>query len=144
MTETAQDGSGFEPMDASPQAPLQVFIVENHPDTLLALTLYFEDLGHQVHSAGDMAGALEALRISSPDLLLCDIGLPDGMGWELLQTIPAAQRPPYAVAMSGFGLNADTVRSEQAGFRRHLLKPFKIHEFIQIIAEARAEREKRK
>ncbi len=58
-------------------------------------------------------------------MLISDIGLPDGDGWELLRQVQAqSARPLFAVAMSGFGLNADHVRSKDAGYRHHLLKPF--------------------
>ena len=44
----------------------------------------------------------------------------------------------FAVAMSGFGMNADSERSRQAGFRHHLLKPFKTEELDKILEEAAA------
>ena len=116
---------------------MRVFIVENHPDTLAALRLYLEDLGHQVQAARTLAEALDQLPAAHPDLLFCDIGLPDGTGWELL-----AQLQPgvsvFAVAMSGFGMSADSARSRAAGFRYHLLKPFKVAELDKILAQAAA------
>jgi CheY-like chemotaxis protein len=115
--------------------PVKIFIVENHQDTLASLKLYFEDLGHEVKSATTIAEAMEVLPPAAPDLLFCDIGLPDGMGWELLRKLQLT-RPLFAVAMSGFGMNADSARSREEGFRHHLLKPFKIAELNRILAEA--------
>lgn len=118
--------------------PLRVFVVENHPDTLSALTLYLEEMGHVVLSATTMTEALEKLPDAACDVLLSDIGLPDGDGWELLRSFCAGRDPCpiYAIAMSGFGLNADRARSEEAGYRHHLLKPFDPDEFDEILAEA--------
>ena len=119
-----------------PQA-LRIFVVENHPDTLLYLTMYLESLGHAVASACTVKDAWHALDKTAYDVLISDIGLPDGDGWELLRQVrvrPA--RPLFAVAMSGFGLNADRVRSKDAGYRHHLLKPFEPAELNVILDEA--------
>ena len=115
---------------------LCVFVVENHPDTLQTLKAYLEDCGHQVRTAMTINEALRLLEGYAVDVLLCDIGLPDGTGWELMQKLP---KKVFAVAMSGFGMNADAVKSRAAGFRHHLLKPFKAAELDRILAEAAAE-----
>jgi CheY-like chemotaxis protein len=116
---------------------MRIFIVENHSDTLAALRLYLEDLGHEVQVARTFAEALEQLPGAQSDLLFCDIGLPDGTGWELLPRLRGLS--VFAVAMSGFGMSADSARSRAAGFRHHLLKPFKVAELDRILAEAAAE-----
>ena len=109
----------------TPGAPcsLRIFVVENHPDTLTWLTRYLEVMGHVVTSATTMAGALTLLPLQEWDVLISDIGLPDGDGWELLR---CAHRmyPIYAIAMSGFGMGTDHLKSREAGYRHHLLKPF--------------------
>ena len=62
------------------------------------------------------------------DLLLCDIGLPDGDGWSLLQTL-SKNRAITAIAVSGYCSPADVERSKAAGFVAHLAKPFNLEEF---------------
>ena len=126
----------LNPMSVFQERPsLRIFVVENHEDTLLALRLYLEDLGHVVSTARTMADALRELPASDCQVLICDIGLPDGTGWNLLER---AQLPPrvFAIAMSGFGMNADSRRSQEAGYRHHLLKPFKTEELDKILDEA--------
>ena len=71
-------------------------------------------------------------------MLISDIGLPDGTGWELLQRLQLPH-PIYAIAMSGFGMNADQARSRAAGFRHHLLKPFPLNELDGLLEEAARE-----
>ncbi len=117
--------------------PLQIFIVENHEDTLKYLRMYIETLGHTVASATSMADALQKIPRQKVDLLLSDIGLPDGSGWELLEQLPSVPAL-FAVAMSGFGMNADRARSRAAGYRHHLIKPFMPDELDAILAEASA------
>ncbi len=112
-------------MNIPPLAPgpsLKVFIVENHEDTLRLIRRYLERKGYEVETASSMAEALKSVPQSGCDLLLSDIGLPDGTGWELLEQLQAPG-PLYAVAMSGYGSVEDRLRSQKAGFKHHLLKP---------------------
>src|SRR6478672_10800563 len=122
--------------DSSPTPrSLRVFVAENHPDTVRALGSYLEALGHRVTYAASLTEALELLRGNPFDVLISDIGLPDGNGWELLERADISA-DVYCVAMSGFGANADRARSRAAGYRRHLLKPFDPEELDAILDEA--------
>lgn len=56
------------------------------------------------------------------DLLICDIGLPDGTGFDLIEEIRKEHKTP-ALALSGFGTQADVAKSLAAGFDHHLTKP---------------------
>lgn len=118
--------------------PLRIFVVENHADTLKWLTLYLEQLGHSVLSARTVDEALTSLPAANCNVLISDIGLPDGDGWELLRR---AELPPavYAIAMSGFGMNADRAKSKATGFRHHMLKPFDPDELDALLEEAAEE-----
>lgn len=69
-----------------------------------------------------MAKALHDLPISDCNLLISDVGLPDGYGWDLLDQVELP-RPIYAVTMSGFGTDIDRQRSMAGGFCEHLVKP---------------------
>ncbi len=131
-------------MCASPlsedSGPLRVFVVENHADTLTYLQMYLEIRGHHVAAATSVREALDAVPGACCDVLICDIGLPDGDGWELLRRLqPLLPRPIYAVAMGGFSLSTGQQRSRDAGYRHHLLKPFKVAELDAILAEAARE-----
>ena len=124
------DGDAVFPPDA-----LSVCIVENHADSRDILTLLLEQMGHTVTSAEDLSGAIALLRCASFDLLISDIGLPDGSGWELLEAVGDA-RPPCCVAMSGYGTNSDRERSRLAGYRHHLVKPMDSLLLEHVLAEA--------
>jgi two-component system CheB/CheR fusion protein len=95
-------------------------------------------MGHVVLSARNKAEAMEALPQAACDILISDIGLPDGDGWELLKTVRLA-RPIYAVAMSGFGMSTDREKSKAAGYRHHVLKPFDPDTLDTILDEAARE-----
>lgn len=122
--------------------PLRIFVVENNADTLKYFRMYLEDLGHTVFDAGTVADALAGIPGALCDVLVCDIGLEDGNGWDLLRRLRAEVpgTPPYAIAVSGFGRNADRAKSEAAGFRHHLLKPYDLDTIEEMLAEAAQER----
>ena len=121
--------------------PLRIFLVENHTDTLKWLTLYLQQMGHTVSSARSMEEALSAMPEAACEVLISDIGLPDGDGWTLLEKLRqrSATLPGYAIAMSGYGMNADRSKSKAAGYSQHILKPFKASELQAMLAEAARE-----
>jgi CheY-like chemotaxis protein len=117
---------------------LRIFIVENHPDTLEGLRMYLTGLGHTIEAAPCLKEALELLSHAELDVLLSDIGLPDGDGWQLLKEANLP-KSVYAIAMSGFGMGNDHRKSREAGYRRHLVKPFDPLELDRALEEAAAE-----
>ena len=117
---------------------LRVFIVENHDDTRFLLGMLLEQLGHTVFSAASVQEALDAIPAAGCDVLISDVGLPDGDGWELLRRL-GSERPGYAVAMSGFGMSSDRAHSLAAGYRHHLLKPVEPTQLERLLDEAAAE-----
>ena len=115
--------------------PLRIFVVENHRDSREMLQMYLEMLGHTVLAVESMNEALDALPGANCDVLISDIGLPDGDGWELLRRL-RLPRSIYAIAMSGFGLGKDRLTSQEAGYRHHLLKPVNPSELDTALREA--------
>ena len=91
-----------------------------------------EGLGHTVIVAESMDDALRAAARSGCDVLISDIGLPDGDGWELLNRLNLP-RPMYAIAMSGYGTVSDRNRSKAAGYRHHLVKPMGLEQLESIL-----------
>lgn len=116
-----------------------MFIVENHEDTRWTLTQLITQMGHDVRSASTMQEALATLPAAEPDVLVSDIGLPDGDGWQLLRRLHLP-RPVYAIAMSGYGMIDDLERSADVGFRHHLVKPMDIERLESLLQEAALER----
>lgn len=119
---------------SSPTPPLRIFVVENHADTRKYLGLFLEMLGHTVRSARSMAEALAGWPEAHCQVLISDIGLADGDGCELLRRL--SPHPLFAIAMSGLGMNADRLRTREAGFRHYLAKPFEPDELEALLAEA--------
>jgi CheY-like chemotaxis protein len=114
---------------------MRIFLVENQSDTLRYIKMYLESLGHSVTAARTMQEALAAIPSQEFEVLISDIGLPDGNGWDLMEQARFS-RSVYAVAISGFGAESDLERSRAAGFRRHIVKPFSGPDLLAAIDEA--------
>jgi CheY-like chemotaxis protein len=79
-----------------------------------------------------VASALALARESNFDLLVSDIGLPDGTGHELLRQLRTQYDFP-AIALSGYGMEEDIQRSRSAGFADHLVKPINLKQLNEAI-----------
>ena len=113
---------------ATPQSPargLRVLLVEDHADTAATLERLLVHSGYVVQTAVSVSAALQCIEESEFDLLVSDIGLPDGTGLDLMPKFveTAGDRPIAGVALSGFGMAEDIERSYSAGFHEHLIKP---------------------
>jgi CheY-like chemotaxis protein len=102
--------------------PYRIIVVEDHASTAEALKKFLKAVGYQVFVATDMASALTLASAVEFDLLLSDLALPDGNGWELMKRL-SAERHIRALAFSAHNSPADLRRSAEAGFIEHLPKP---------------------
>jgi CheY-like chemotaxis protein len=114
----------------------RIFVVEDHPTTAQALKMYLETQGYEVTHASDVATALEvAANDGKFDLLICDISLPDGTGWDLMKKL-SAKSPVRGIAYTASGTDADIARSEKVGFIKHLVKGCSTEDLTKVIKEA--------
>lgn len=114
--------------------PLHILLVEDHGTTSKMIQQLLRTEGHTVEAAGDVATALTLAAQDHFDLLISDLGLPDASGYELLRELRARGRPWPAIAMSGYGQEADVQRSREAGFGTHLIKPASREALLEAIA----------
>jgi PAS domain S-box-containing protein len=115
-----------------PLKPLRVLLVEDHRDTRHILSRLLTHFGHQVVTAENIRRALQILAAGEIDVLLCDIGLPDGSGYEVV-AYARRKQPIKAVAITGFGTEEDVRRSKEAGFDFHLVKPVDLHDLQTVL-----------
>jgi len=104
-------------------SPLRVLVVEDEPATLRLMARLLRGLGHAVTTAGTIALAYEAFEAGEFDLIVSDIGLPDGTGLELMRRAVALRGRTPSIALTGYGMEDDIVRSREAGFTTHMTKP---------------------
>ncbi|HEX8914480.1 MAG TPA: response regulator, partial [Humisphaera sp.] len=99
-----------------------VLLVEDHPDTASALARLLKLFGHDVQVADSVASAIQVIESHPFDVLVSDIGLPDGSGLDLMRHV-RRRLAIRGVVLSGFGMEEDVRRSLEAGFLEHLTKP---------------------
>ena len=122
---------------SKPGRKLRVLIVEDHADTRAVLSRLVTRWGHTVRTARTVAEARASLIAETFDLLLSDIGLPDGTGLEVAAALREMSNIP-AVAMSGFGMEADVANARAAGFTEHLVKPVSAERLREVLERVSA------
>jgi len=151
-SEGAGQGSTFEvrlpalgpavaepPRSARAPAPaarrLRILVVDDNQDAAALLGELLESHGHEIRTAHDGPAALRVVEDFQPELALLDIGLPVMDGYELALRLRA--RPELhamrLIALSGYGQEADRLRSRAAGFEHHLAKPVTIAKLLELI-----------
>ena len=100
-----------------------ILLVEDHLDTRRAFAAILKSWGHTVSTTDSVAGGLGFLDDNKVDVVLSDIGLPDGNGYEFISE--ARQRTPKmtAIAVSAYFTAEDQRRGHDAGFDMHFAKP---------------------
>jgi PAS domain S-box-containing protein len=130
---------------ASAQAPkgeaalngtFRILLVEDHGDTAEAMAELLRAMGHEITVAGSVAAGLAAAeRLAGRlDLVVSDLGLPDGSGLDLMQQL-TGRYSVRGIALSGYGMEEDVRRSLDAGFARHLTKPINLQALHAAIQE---------
>ncbi|HEX8522371.1 MAG TPA: PAS domain S-box protein [Tepidisphaeraceae bacterium] len=127
----------------APPAPqhLKILLVEDHETTLLVLTRLLRKLGHTVTGATSLATALAAARHNPFDIIISDLGLPDGSGLDLMREL----RDTYtgkAIALTGYGMESDITASHEAGFAEHLTKPIDLEKLQAALLRIHGQRVK--
>jgi two-component system CheB/CheR fusion protein len=135
---TAPAGQRETPPPAEPQRrsarPLHILMVEDHGVTAKMMRMVLTADGHTVETAGDVATALELAGQQRFDLLVTDLGLPDGSGHDLMRQLRQRGYSFPGIALSGYGREEDVQRSREAGFATHLTKPASREAIVEAIA----------
>jgi two-component system, chemotaxis family, CheB/CheR fusion protein len=112
---------------------LKILLVEDHADTGRTLRRLLVANGHTIEWACDVASALRLAEVQAFDLLLSDLGLPDGTGHDLMRILRRQGSTLPGIVISGYGMKQDLIRSREAGFAAHLIKPVSLEKLEQAI-----------
>jgi signal transduction histidine kinase len=110
----------------------RILLVDDHADTLRSLARLLNRKGFEVTTAVNAMEAIAAAEESGFDILISDLGLPGCSGLELVAKVGAVQSMP-AIALSGYGMEADVKESQKAGFQIHMTKPVEFEELVGAI-----------
>ncbi len=125
-------------VNTGPARKIRALLVEDHRDTCRVMAKLLRGNGFEVETAASVTEALQALKNGPFDILVSDIGLPDGSGLDLMRQVRVSQ-PMVGIALSGFGMEHDIRRSKEAGFSEHLIKPLNYQLLIDAIERLTAE-----
>jgi signal transduction histidine kinase len=128
------------PPPASAPVPLRsggsrILVVDDNEDAVEMLAEAARMEGYEVEVAYDGPTALALLDRFTPSVIVLDIGLPVMDGYEVARQIRARpeHRATKLVALTGYGQRSDRVRSEQAGFDLHLVKPVELSQLLEVM-----------
>jgi PAS domain S-box-containing protein len=129
----ARSGAGGAQGDGAGAPALHLLLVEDHADTAEAMADLLRGQGYRVTVAATVAAALAAAEAARRagngagiDLVVSDLGLPDGSGLDLMREL-AKRYGLKGIALSGYGMEDDVRKSREAGFAEHLTKPVDLH-----------------
>ncbi|MDB5294292.1 MAG: hypothetical protein JWO31_275 [Phycisphaerales bacterium] len=117
------------------EQPCKVLVVDDHGDTADLTSRLLSYQGYEVRVANGYQEAIEAARAARFDVMVCDVGLGDGDGCDLLAEVRAMYEV-RAVALTGYGMKADRARCERAGFGHFLLKPVSLEDLKAAVDSA--------
>lgn len=138
MSEPLEDSLIFS-ADSINLAGLKVLVVDDDPDSRDLVAFLLEEYGIEVMVVASALEVLKTLASVQPDILLCDIGMPDMDGYMLMRQIRAM--PPEkggqipAIALTAYAGESNQQQALKAGFQWHLAKPVEPMDVIAVIAE---------
>jgi CheY-like chemotaxis protein len=118
--------------EGQPGKPLKILLVEDHVDTQVFMSRLLKSFKHDVTAAGTVREALTLAGKEAFDLVISDLGLPDGTGFQLMQELKD-RHGLKGIALSGHG--EDLAQGPGAGFLAHLVKPIDFDELRQAIGK---------
>ena len=134
----------YEGLPSQPEPPalaadknMRILVVEDDHDSAETLQKLLELCGYSVTVAYSSKEGLEAAARTPPDIVLCDIRLPDSDGYAFAEALRGNPKTARArlIAVTGYGGAQDRKRSREAGFQLHLVKPVKPENLLHELAQ---------
>lgn len=119
----------------TPSGGLRILLVEDHEPTRTTLAQLLANRSYHVTSAASLAEARTFAAVENFNLVISDLGLPDGSGYELMNELKR-RGTVMGIALTGYGMAEDIARSREAGFIAHLTKPVRVQSLDAALNEA--------
>jgi PAS domain S-box-containing protein len=132
--ETGSERETPSPPPSADHPTPRVLFVEDHEPTRAMLARLLQRRGYDVKAASTVEDALRQADQAVFDVLISDLGLPDGDGCDLMSELRGKYPALPGIAISGFGMDSDLIRSRAAGFKEHLTKPISIDSLDRALA----------
>lgn len=131
--QSSEGGLANEETPSKKSPGLTVLLVEDHADSAFFIKHMLEMSGYHTHVADNIRDAFDIFSKDHVDVIVSDLGLPDGKGTDLMRKV-IQLRPVPAIALSGYGMESDVKESLEAGFTQHLTKPVDMDKLEKAIA----------
>ncbi len=128
----APSGAESSPPPRRAGDPVRVLLIEDDQDTAEIMAEVLEAEGFVVQTA-NTAAAAKRVDLDAIDVIVSDLGLPDQSGFDLIRELQAERHRP-AIALSGFGMDADVLAARAAGFDAHMTKPVDVAVLLTTLA----------
>ncbi|HYC48970.1 MAG TPA: ATP-binding protein [Burkholderiales bacterium] len=137
---------GASARDETRQPTQRILVVDDNQDFATSLAMILRDLGHEVRVEHDGIAGVAAAEAFQPRIAFVDIGMPGMSGYDVARTLRANTRTGaiVLVAITGFGQETDKLRTQEAGFDHHIVKPIDpatlpalLHEIASTAADRR-------
>lgn len=118
-------------------APRRVLVIEDNIDSAETMQMLLEMSGYETRAAYDAKSGIAAAREARPQVIFCDIGLPDRDGYQVAREFRALPetRSAYLVALTGYGHDDDRRRATEAGFDAYQVKPVDPEALDKLLAD---------
>lgn len=131
----ASDEAALGEATASEERSLRILVADDNKDAAASLAMVLEMKGHEVRTAHDGLEAVQVAASFQPDVAVLDIGMPRLDGYEVCKQIREQPhgRNMLIIALTGWGQSEDKIRSQDAGFDEHLVKPANVSEIEELL-----------
>jgi PAS domain S-box-containing protein len=129
-----QAASGASPVQVPQGRRLRILVVEDHPETATFLARLLRADRHEVETAEGVKAARRTIEAGRFDLVLCDLGLPDGSGLEVMRFLRRCSPDTIGIALTGYGMEEDIRKCRDAGFVEHMTKPIDLARLREFLA----------
>jgi PAS domain S-box-containing protein len=118
--------------------PMRILVVDDNDDAAGTLALLLGLMGHETRTATNGVEALEVAEVFHPDVALLDLGMPKLNGYDTARRMRQKPwgREMLILALSGWGQEADRVKTRSAGFDHHLVKPVDVAEIQRLVDQS--------
>jgi CheY-like chemotaxis protein len=133
----SQEEGPRPPPTGSARVPARrVLVIEDNPDAAETLREMLEMNGHEAEITHNGRDGIEKARAFRPDIIFCDIGLPDMDGYAVARGIRSdpTLASTLLVALTGYALPEDRLHAAEAGFDRHLTKPVSVAQIEEALS----------
>lgn len=117
--------------------PKKILMIDDNEDFAFAMSAALSSFGHILAVSNDGTNGIKKFHKFKPDVVICDIGLPDMQGYDVARAIlaerAADQNELFMIALSGYGQDADKKRAFEAGFNTHLTKPVDLERLLDLL-----------